>query len=80
MYIPLKIVVAGFLVLLLYTGCKDGFKSYGNDNTARPTVPDMNDRNIGDDGTSDKLIDPFYKKAKKWNKNKHSLADVKQLQ
>ncbi len=63
----LKSMSAGLLMLCLFTACEDGFKSYANDNTARPTLPDGNDRNIGADGTSDKLIDPFYKGPKKWN-------------
>lgn len=64
----LKIAGAGLLLVSIFTACEDGFKSYANDNTPRPTQPDWNDRNIGDDGTSDKLIDPFYKGTKKWNR------------
>lgn len=58
----------GLFLIFLFTACENGLKSYANDNTARPTLPDNNDRNIGDDGTSDKLIDPFYKGEEKWKK------------
>jgi hypothetical protein len=64
----LKIFIAALLLVVLHTGCDNNIKSYANDNTPRPTFPDVNDRNIGNDGTSDKLIDPFYKK-KKWVNN-----------
>lgn len=68
MYTSLKKFAAGIVLISSFTACEDGFKSYANDNTARPTVPDNCDRNIGDDGTSDKLIDPFYKGAEKGKK------------
>lgn len=68
MYNTLKISIAGIGMLLLLTSCDDCLKSYSNTNTARPTVPDINGRNIGDDGTTDKLIDPFFKGPERTNR------------
>ena len=72
-----KIVGAGLFVATVFTACEDGLKSYANDNTARPTLPDADGRNIGEDGTSDKLIDPFYKGPKKWG-SEHSENNAHQ--
>lgn len=49
------------LSLILTAGCKCS----SVDNTVRPTFPDNKDRNIGDDSTSDKLIDPGVEKRVK---------------
>ncbi|MES2593430.1 MAG: hypothetical protein V4608_16225 [Bacteroidota bacterium] len=68
----LTIAKATFIGLVLSVFLISGCKSNGNDNTARPTIPDNKDRNIGDDGTSDKLIDPFYDGEKKGNKEQSS--------
>ena len=63
-YLPDRIKTIFFLMLFFsLTSCSDSFKCSSKENTARPTVPDNKGRNIGSDGSSDKLIDPFYKKG-----------------
>jgi len=47
--IAICLVFAGIFTII---SCDDGFKSYSNDNKARPTVPDEHGRHLSDDETN----------------------------
>lgn len=55
----MKTKLTNFAICLAFAGmftiisCDDGFKSYSNDNKARPTVPDVNGRHVADDEVYD---------------------------